>query len=644
MKISVKASELRIVVTRLAAICALGVLASMVALAPPAPARHRLLAANHAAPRPTSPTIAKVEPPNWWVGLKPDPMLLITGEGLEGARVVVSYRGVEIQRTKPSPGGRYIFAWLKISTGARPGTVPIVVRSPSGGETEYRFPLLTQPAKAGSFQGVNSDDVIYLIMPDRFADGDTTNDQPAQSPGTYDRSKPRAYHGGDLRGIREHLDYLRNLGVTAIWINPIYDNDNSSPQDYHGYGAVDFYAVNEHFGTLQDFQDLVNAAHAKGLKVILDVVPNHTGPRHPWVNAPPEPDWFHGTKEHHLTSSGPFENLIDPHAPPKLWRALVEGWFAGVLPDLNQENPEVEQYLIENGLWWAQETGLDGYRLDTFPYVSRRFWSEWHRAQFRAYPHFFTVGEVFYPDPAVTSYFVGGREVEGIDSGVTTVFDFPFYFALRDVILRDAPMQRIISILQRDWLYPRPDSLVTFLGNHDVRRFLSERGSSKEKLKLAFSLLLTIRGIPQLYYGDEIGMQGGDDPDNRRDFPGGVPGDPRNAFDVSGRTADEQEIFAHVQRLLALRREHPALRRGRLWEIDSDNRSYTFARVADQERLLMVMNNADEPRSIRLSFADTPLAGCRGLVALQGGRDEAVQSDQVELKVPSRQLFIYQVK
>ncbi|HEX2714937.1 MAG TPA: alpha-amylase family glycosyl hydrolase [Candidatus Acidoferrales bacterium] len=594
--------------------------------------------------RPNAPTINKVEPPNWWTAFPQSPMLLLTGENLAGAKITTSYPGVQAERVDARPDGRHIFVWLKISTYARPGRVPLSVRVPAG-STTVNFPLLARSAAGGKFQGLTEGDVIYLVMPDRFADGDPTNNEPAQSPGTYDRSLPRAYHGGDLRGIREHLPYLRNLGVTALWLTPVYDNDNTSPQDYHGYGAVDFYAVDEHLGTLSDLVDLVAAAHRHGIRVFLDTVLNHTGPWHPWVKAPPQPDWFHGTADQHVAARASMDHLADPHAPPKLWRDLVEGWFADKLPDLNQENPRVAQYLLQNALWWAEGTGVDGYRLDTFPYVRRSFWSNWHRGLFGAYPHFSTIGEVFNSDPTVTAFFTGGRrQFDGIDSGVTTVFDFPFFCALRDVILRDAPASRLVGVLQRDWLYARPDLLVTFLGNHDVRRFVSEPGASKDKLKLAFSVLLTARGIPQLYYGDEIGMQGGEDPDNRRDFPGGFPGDPRNAFTAEGRTSDEQEIFSHVETLLRFRREHPALRGGRHWHLAWDDTFYAFVRETREERLLVIFNNATQPRDVRLNLQDTPLSDTQSLEPVFATATALVRDHQAELRVAPRSVAIYEVK
>jgi glycosidase len=485
----------------------------------------------------------------------------------------------------------------------------------------------------------------FSIMPDRFANGDPANDNAADAPGLSDRTKARAYHGGDLRGIHDHIEYLHGLGVTTIWLTPIVQNDKSSPQDYHGYGAVDEYSVEEHFGTLGDLQDLVESAHALRLKVILDFVPNHVGPRHPWAETPPEPDWFHGTKEHHTAATGNFQLLADPHASPNLWRNVVEGWFANLLPDLNQENPDVAQYFIQNALWWAEQTGMDGYRLDTFPYVSRTFWSKWHRALHQAFPRMMTLGEVFDRNPDVTSFFAGGRtQSDGIDSGVTTVFDFPFFSALREVVLDNAPTEEIVDVLAHDRLYPYPELLVPFLGNHDVPRFASAKGSSPKKLKLAFSILLTARGIPELYYGDESGMTGGEDPDNRHDFPGGFPGDRDNAFLESGRSPEQQAIFSHVQNLLHLRQAHPALRRGKLWNLAWDKDSYSFARIAENERLLISLNTSDRSKSLQLNFSGTCLEGTSNLVPTLGGRAEEMKNNAAGLTLAAQELRIYSAR
>lgn len=598
-----------------------------------------------ASPAPGAPAVNKVEPPNWWIGLLPDPMLLLTGDNLQHAKVTTSYPGAKIARSDSAPDGRYLFVWLELASTARAGTVPLRIATPAGSATAH-FPLRAREPTSGKFQGLSPNDVIYLIMPDRFADGDTTNDEPSPQLHTYDRQKPKAWHGGDLRGLRDHLPYLRELGVTAIWLTPFWKNDwRVDDFSYHGYHVVDFYRVDEHLGSLRDLQELATAAHAHGIKVVLDYVVNHTGPRHPWVASPPMPAWFHGTPEKHLQPLYKFGPLTDPHASPREYRNVLEGWFADKLPDLNPDEPRLAQYLLENAIWWTEQGGLDAYRLDTFPYSSRRFWRGWHEGILRAYPHTITIGEVWDSDTTITSFFEGGRrQFDGIDTGLTTVFDFPLYSTLRDVVIRKQPVQKILDVLQRDWLYPRPESLVTFLGNHDTKRFLSEAGSSLQKLKAAFSLLLTMRGIPQLYYGDEIGMPGGDDPDNRRDFPGGFPGDAHNAFQPGQRAPEEQEIFSHVQKLLRLRHDHPALRGGRQWHIGSDENYYAFLRESREERLLVLFNNADTPRALSVPLGDTPLENALELDPLLDAQPARVRAGHLDVVVAPVSVAVYHVK
>lgn len=602
-----------------------------------------------------APKITKIEPPNWWIGL-PNPMILLTGENLDQARVSTVAPGIRIRRTMKGRNGHYLFIWADISSHASPGAVSFQISTANGKglvkwRLERRDPAATRVNLNQGFNGFGPDDVIYLIMPDRFADGDASNNFPAS--GTYNRSNPRAYHGGDLRGIQQHLPYLKDLGVTTLWITPIYNNDNHTGRDYHGYGAIDLYAVEEHFGALQEYRSLVKAAHELGLKVILDIVPNHIGPTNPWVSDPPTDHWLHGTPDHHLTSDAEFQHLTDPHASPREWRNILDGWFAGVLPDMGTDDPITSQFLRQNAIWWAETGTLDGFRLDTFPYVDRQFWHDFHHAIHRLYPRFKTVGEVSGRDPVVASFFVGGKTNSGIDSGVDTIFDFSLYSVLRNVILHDAPATLLEQVLQDDWLFLHPETLVTFLGNHDTRRFMGEAGATPEKLKLAFEFLLTMRGIPQIYAGDEIGMPGGEDPDNRRDFPGGFPGDSHNAFTAEGRTADEQKIFSHVRTLLHLRQQHPALRRGQYVYIFSDDRTFIYVRdfqggkatKEDPERLLILMNNADQPRVVEVEVGDTILADAKTLTRISAEQDATVvPGPKIHTELPPRSLSIYAVK
>jgi neopullulanase len=604
-----------------------------------------------------APFVTKVEPPNWWVGLTPEVMLLVSGHNLEATHVSCNLPTLQVSRTEATASGNYLFIWLKIGADTRSGTAVCRITTPKG-ITSFELPLAARTPTLGKFQGLSQDDVIYLIMPDRFANGDPTNDEPAEAPGSHDRSKPRAYHGGDLPGVKNHLPYLKDLGVTTLWLTPIVKN--GATQDYHGYGAVDLYAVDPHLGSLKDYQDLVAAAHQQHMKIFIDVVPNHVGPKHPWVSNPPQPNWFHGTLQHHLdsfsplkgafygktgspaTGNDPFESLIDPHTPVSMKRNLTEGWFFGILPDMNTENPVVAQYLLQNSIWWAETSGLDGYRVDTFPYVGRKFWAEWHAGLHRLYPYLTTIGEVFHPDPSVTSFYVGGmKRYDGIDSGLSTVFDFPMFFALRDVLLRNAPVGRIADVLWHDALYLHPDALVPFFANHDVPRFASAEGSSAAKLKLAFGLTLTLRGIPEIYYGDEIGMPGGGDPDNRRDFPGGWLGDSNDAFTQSGRTHDQQEILSYVQSLLRLRREHAALRGGHLWHLASDDSSYVFLRESEEERLVVAFNNSGQPKEVRIPLNDTPAQRTAEISLLFGEAKAELAGTEVHLTLPAQSLSIF---
>jgi glycosidase len=597
------------------------------------------------------PVVHKIEPPNWWVNYTPALTLLLTGENLSDARVESPTKGLTALGAEASANGHYLFVHLQLSSDLPPGTVPLQLTT-SAGSTTVPLPLLARADSRGRFQGFSRDDVIYLIMPDRFADGDPSNDRPASSNragsevAKYDRGNPMAYHGGDLRGIREHLGYLHDLGVTTLWLTPVWKNTDS---DYHGYHVVDFYALDDHMGSLPEYQALVADAHRLGMKVLIDYVVNHTGPHHPWANDPPTPTWFHGTPAHHLEPAYTFAGLVDPHASPREYLNTLDGWFAGRLPDLNPDDPALAIYLAQNAMWWTESAQLDGFRLDTFPYSTRQFWSGWHERMRQVYPQFdypqiMDIGEVADSDSTITSFFEGGRkQFDGIDSGLATVFDFPLSQALREVVIKGAPMEEIVRVLQHDELYPRPETLVTFIGNHDQKRFVSEKDSNAAKLKAAFGLLLTLRGIPQIYSGDEIAMPGGADPDNRRDFPGGFPGDPRNAFTASGRTAEEQEVFAYVQSLLALRNSHAALRTGRQWHIGWDDTYYAFLRELPDEKLLVVYNNAPKTVALSIPVENTPLETAHQLQTVFGKSTAEVVSGNVRVSMPARTISVFSV-
>ncbi len=597
--------------------------------------RELVLLLGFAATLRPAPIITKVEPPYWWVRHSINPVrLLIRGSGLSGASVKTTTKGVEVGEPRVNSGGTYLFVDVTVKS---PGPHPLKITTAEG-STMAAFEALTPLPREQRFQGFSEDDLIYLIMPDRFANGDRANDDPAVSKGLSDRGKPRYYHGGDLQGIIDHLAYLKDLGVTAIWLNPVYDNVNHLNEkekyegqtitDYHGYGAVDFYAVEEHFGDMGKMKDLAEAARRSGIKLILDMVANHTGPYHPWVSDPPTATWFHGTPSKHLTESWQTWTLMDPHAPPALRSSTLDGWFIDILPDLNQDDPEVARYIIQNTIWWVDSIGLDGIRQDTLPYVPRKFWHDWAAAIKKEHPAVRVVGEVFDADPSLVSFFQGGKsQFDGIDSGIDALFDFPSYYPIRRAFAQGKSIRDLAAMLAHDYLYPNPGNLVTFLGLHDVSRFMNEPGATLEGLKLAFTYLLTSRGIPMIYYGDEIGMPGGNDPDNRRDFPGGWSDDARNAFTASGRTPNEQGVFDHVRKLAQLRRDYPALRHGEMKQLGVSDDIYVYTRG----EMIILLNNGTKPVSIV-----TPAASGTWRDLLDVAGHIPVRDDTMKVTLPAR--------
>jgi glycosidase len=615
------------------------------------------------------PSVSKVEPPDWWANHSVNPVrVMLRGQNLGGARVeAVAGQGIKTGLVRVNDAGTYAFVDVFIDRDAHPGNRQLRV-STAAGTAAASFAVAAPLARAGRFQGFTPDDVIYFIMPDRFSDGDRSNNDPAKSPGLYDRSKGRYYHGGDFQGIIEHLPYLKELGVTALWINPIYDNTDRPDEKetypeveggprrpttaYHGYGAIDFYGVEEHYGTPGKLRELVDKAHALGLKVIQDQIANHTSPYHPWASDRPTPTWFYGTVERHLSNNWQKWTTMDPNASEQTRRRNLEGWFIDILPDLNQDDEEVRRYLIQNTLWWLGTYGFDAVRMDTLPHVPRHFWRDWSAAIHAEYPKMNILGELFDGDPALLSYFQRGRVGhDGIDTGIDTVYDFALHYAVRDAFAKGEPVRKLAQVLAHDHLYPHPELLVPFVGVHDMQRFMNEPGATVEGLKLAQTFVMTTRGTPLLYYGDELAMHGGGDPDNRRDFPGGFPGDPRNAFEKSGRTATENEVFEHVKRLAKLRTMLPALRRGALVHVYDEEQQAVYARTLDgYPPVFIAFNNDTKPATfdfdvglLQGTYAPTSTARSGGttLVDMLGVvKSLPVNNGQARLTLPARSASI----
>jgi len=591
-----------------------------------------------------APEILKVDPPSWWARSSVNPVrLMIRGRNLQDARVRVD--GM-IGTPKINAQGTYIFVDVLIAPNVQAGQRAISVTTPRG-SARASFEVLGPLNRTGRFQGFSPADVLYLIMIDRFADGDPSNNEPL-----YDRKNKFYYHGGDLQGVINRLPYLKDLGVTAIWLTPWYDNYNRLNQielkedkpstGFHGYNPQDFYGVEEHFGTHAKLRELVETAHRSGIKIIQDQVMNHTGPYHPWVDDPPTPTWFNGTKAKHLNNVFQTWVLHDPRADELLKRETMEGWFLDFLPDLNQHDPEVSRYLIQNTLWWIGTTGLDGIRMDTWQYVPNSFWRDWTRVVKREFPNFKVVGEVKDGDVVHTSFFQGGRvRFDGVDSGLDSLLDFPLFYPIRHAFAEGKPIDEIPKTLAKDYLYNNSEILVTLLGGHDDGRFMSEKGATIAGLKLANAFVLTTRGVPQLYYGDEIALEGGDEPTTRGDFPGGFAGDKHDAFTAGGRSKDEQELFEFIRRLTALRRELKPLQTGALVNLYVSEQQYAYARMTRDEAVIVVFNNDDKPAEIEFEVPrlTIPIVGVNDRLNL--GPDLHVRERKLRVALPKRSVAIY---
>jgi glycosidase len=603
------------------------------------------------------PAVDRIEPSSWWTAAQSQQVsLLIEGRGLEGATVEIPGRALAAGRVENGPGGAALLVEVTIPARAEPGELQVVVKSKG---RAFRIPWTLHAAPVRKPEPFGPDDVIYLIMPDRFADGDSSNNEVEGGDRMLDRKSPDGYHGGDFEGIRKRLPYLKDLGVTAIWLTPIYKPDphwlviptggpaqrDGRPAmrrmaEYHGYAPVDFYTTNPRFGGFEEYRKLVAEIHRLGMKIIQDQIVGYTGPRHHWAKSPPFDHWFHGPKDHPPSCTFRYDTLVNPHALDSERRGVTDGWFFGILPDLNTQDARVRRFAIQQSLWWAVRCEADGLRLDTYPLVERAFWRDWSREREKARPGLSVVGEAWMNDPAQLCFFQGGRAGwDEIDPGVGWLFDFPLNLAIVDVFAAKRPVSRLAQTLARDAVYHRSDRLVTFLDNHDTLRLGGMPGVTPARYRAAIAFLLTSRGIPQMTWGDELGIPG--HMDDRRDFPGGFPGDERNAFEREGRTQVEQRTFETWKTLLELRRSSPALRRGRLVDLSVTDTTYAYLRERGDERLVVVLNLAAGPATVRIPAEQ--IKGARGIEAVYGSASARLDGRGLDVELPPESAAVLRI-
>ena len=559
--------------------------------------------------------IDKIDPTDWYIGMKnPQLQLMVYGKGIAAVKeVTTDYPGVRIDSVVRLDSPNYLLVYMNLQ-GAQPGTMTLKFD-----KQKVDYPLKAREKKGSQHKGFTNADVLYMLMPDRFAQGAGHNPQvKGMRPYKEDRSQPSLRHGGDLNGIREHLDYFCELGVTALWLTPILENDSPDSENgfstYHGYATTDYYKVDPRFGTNEDYRRLVDEAHAKGLKVVMDMIFNHSGFEHPWTKDMPSKDWLNTPewlkdeqKSKYLQTSYKLTPVKDPYASKIDLKETTEGWFVPTMPDLNQHNPHLMRYLIQNSIWWIETVGIDGIRMDTYPYAYADAMAQWMKELDEEYPYFNTVGETWVTDPAYTAAWQKDSKLSKDNSYLKTVMDFSFFDKLNKAKNEETDdwwngLNRIYHSFVYDFLYPDPSSVMAFIDNHDTDRFLGN-GHDTLALKQALALLLTVKRIPQIYYGTEILMNGTKevtDGNVRKDFPGGFPGDKRNAFTKEGRTRAEQDMFRWTSRLLHWRQGNDVIIKGTMTQFIPYAGIYVIARRYQGRTALTILNGTSKPATMEV--------------------------------------------
>ncbi len=539
---------------------------------------------------------ARVEPPFWWIGMH-SPMLevMIYDQGVRDFEAAIQYPGVSIRKTTRLQNPNYLFLELEIGPGAKPGKFDINLKKGTLSK-KYTYEIRQKNTDKSRVQGLSPADFIYLLMPDRFANGDPTNDSvEGMSIEGVNREKMYFRHGGDLQGVIDNLDYLKSLGITAIWLNPVVECDQPY-ESYHGYAITNHFLIDRRFGSNEKYLELVQKAHEKGIKIIMDIVPNHVGDQHWMIGDLPDETWIHQFPEFTRTTYRD-PTLMDPYASEKDRSIMSDAWFDHHMPDLNQKHPQVANYLTQSYLWWVEYSGHDAYRIDTYAYPDQAYMAALGKRLQEEYPSLSFFAETWVHGVANQAQYTQNNNLrEGYNSYCPGVTDFQLHYALNEALTRTQGWSegaaRIYYTLMQDFLYEDPYRNVTFLDNHDLSRFYSVIGENLAKFKSGLAFLMTTRGIPMIYYGTEIGMKNFTDPDGkvREDFPGGWQGDAQNKFLPSGRSPQEQEIFEYVQKLALYRQKTPALQGGHLTQFVPENGVYVYFRFDSQKTVMVVMN------------------------------------------------------
>ncbi|MBS0395793.1 MAG: glycoside hydrolase family 13 protein [Proteobacteria bacterium] len=569
-------------------------------------------AACAAAPAP----IERIDPPSWWVGFESRTLeLMVHGPGAAALAASVDYPGVRLVRTTRADSPNYLFLDLEIDPGAAPGRVPLTFRRGGRVVARHAYPLEARRPGSRERQGFDTRDVIYLVMPDRFANGDPSNDQPPGTLDHVDRRDGGARHGGDLAGIAAHLDYLERLGVTQLWLTPVVENAQPA-FSYHGYAITDHYRIDPRYGRNEDYRELARAARERGIGLIADIVVNHIGSQHWWMRDLPARDWL-STADPRVRTNHHHSTVQDPYAAEVDRRQYIDGWFSDTMPDLHPMNPQLGTYLVQNAIWWIEYADLSGLRIDTYSYSDKRFMADFTGRVRREYPRLNLVGEEWRNDPALVAYWQAGKSnPDGYVSNLPSLMDFPLQAALlgglRDPDRWNSGLPALYERLAEDFLYPDPRHLVIFADNHDTDRLFLEVGRDEALWRMAMAWVATMRGIPQILYGTELLMANdrpGDDGDKRRDFPGGWPGDAADGFTGRGLEPRAAAAQAYLRTLLNWRRGAPAVHAGTLRHYAPEDGVYVYFRALAGETVMVALNKADAERRLALARFRESLPG-----------------------------------
>ena len=554
--------------------------------------------------------IKKVAPSFWWAGMKnPELQILLYGEDLALSDVSVSGEGIYLKETVRQDNPNYLLLYLDLSE-AKAQTFQILLKH---GKKKLQIPyeLKSRVRRGEDVKGFTSEDVLYLIMPDRFANGNPENDVvDGMREKKVDRADAFARHGGDIQGISSHLDYIADLGVTAIWLNPTQENDMESGS-YHGYAITDYYQIDRRFGSNEDFCALVEKAHEKNLKVVMDMIFNHCGSENYLFKDKPSKDWFN-YRSNYVQTSFKTSSVMDIHTSAYEKKIATDGWFTSVMPDFNQRNRHVARYLIQSSIWWIEYAGINGIRQDTHPYADFDFMSQWCKEVLDEYPYFNIVGETWLNSNVLVSYWQKDSKLAApLNSNLPTVMDFPLQALINQAFDEETGewgggLYKLYDYQTQDLVYANPMNLLTFLDNHDTSRFAQtdEMAKNLKRYKQAMVFLLTTRGIPQIYYGTEIlmtGDKGKGDGDLRKDFPGGWQGDTRNCFAKNGRTALENEAFEFTRQLLNWRKGNQVIGKGSLKHYSIQNGVYVYQREFNGKSVVVIMNGTDDSKELDLA-------------------------------------------